>query len=190
MGTEETKEERLTHATKVHPNTAQGGNGALETSAVLANTLLRKLDETPTLSEADIEAVFAEVQAVRYARAAGSLEQGRRTSAVSTKDTLVSRLVVHYLLPYLGDRIIIWLAVKHAESSAVIERLPLPSRNGVTLPHAGSVAKRGGGKVPWRLGAIGTVGLIVGVALLYLNRSPGLARFNYGAVEWANISRA
>ncbi|KAF5628110.1 FAD binding domain protein [Fusarium tjaetaba] len=86
-------------AHKVHPNTAQGGNGAIETSAVLLNTLLRRLDDTSKLSEQDIEDVFAEVQTKRFARAANALEQGRHTSSISTRDTFASRFFVHYLLP-------------------------------------------------------------------------------------------
>lgn len=85
------------------------------------------------------------------------------------RDTLPSRLFVHYLLPYFGDRIIMWLAVKHAETGPVIERLPLPSRHGVTLPHAGTVTKSRGGKALWSLGAVGATLVAV---LLYFNMSP------------------
>ncbi|KAK0721257.1 hypothetical protein B0T21DRAFT_49734 [Apiosordaria backusii] len=153
-------------AHKVHPNTAQGGNGAIETSAVLVNTLLRKLDQScSNLSEEDADLVFAEVQRTRFARAASALEQGRRTSSISMRDTLLSRLFVHYLLPWFGDRIIMWLAVKHAETGPVIERLPLPNRHGVTLPHSGTVKKRDGGKILWGLGVFGAV-VVSGV--LYL----------------------
>lgn len=131
---------------------------------------MRKLDESPTLSEDDIGAVFAEVQARRFARAASSLEQGRRTSFISMRDTLPSRLFVHFLLPWFGDRIIMWLAVKHAESGHVIEGLPLPGRHGVTLPHAGTVRKSRGGKILWGLGAIGAALVAV---LLYSGGSRG-----------------
>lgn len=155
---------------QVHPYSAQGGNGALETAAVLLNTLLRKLDQGPKPSEEDIEAVFAEVQASRLARAVGALEQGHRTSSLSSRDTLSSRLVVHFLFPWFGDRILMWLVVRHAEAGPVIERLPLPCRRGVTMPHAGAVAKTRGGKLPWKLGAVGAA-LVVG--LLCFNRSSG-----------------
>lgn len=131
---------------------------------------MRRLDKSSTLSEDDIEAVFAEVQASRFTRAANCLEQGRRTSSISMRDTLPSRLFVHYLLPYFGDRIIMWLAVKHAETGPVIERLPLPCRHGVTLPHAGTVTKPRGAKGLWRFGALGAT--IVAV-LLYSDMSPG-----------------
>ncbi|KAG6362285.1 hypothetical protein INS49_010515 [Diaporthe citri] len=67
---------------------------------VLVNALVRRLDRSPTLHEDDIGAVFAEVQARRFARAASSLEQGRRTSSVSMRDTLPSRLFVHCLLAW------------------------------------------------------------------------------------------
>lgn len=160
----------LTHATQVHPYSAQGGNGALETAAVLLNTLQRKLDQSSKLSEGDIEAVFAEVQASRLDRAVGALEQGHRTSSLSSRDTLSSRLVVHFLFPWFGDRILMWLVVRHAEAGPAIERLPLPCRRGVTMPHAGTVTKTRGGKVPWRLGAVGAV-FVAG--LVCFNRSPG-----------------
>lgn len=62
-----------------------------------------------------------------------------------------------------------WLAVKHAETGPVIERLPLPSRHGVTLPHAGMVAEPRGGKGLWRLGAVGATLVAV---LLCSNMSP------------------
>lgn len=86
------------------------------------------------------------------------------------RDTLPSRLFVHYLLPYFGDRIIMWLAVKHAETGPVIERLPLPSRHGVTLPHAATVMKPRGWKGRWKLGAVGATLVAL---LLYFNMSPG-----------------
>lgn len=152
---------------QVHPNTAQGGNGAIETSAVLLNTLLRRLDDTSELSERDIEDVFAKVQTNRFARAANALEQGRHTSSFSTRDTFASRIFVHYLLPWFGDRIIMWLAVKNAETGPVIERLPLPKRNGVTLPHAGIVKKPQSLKVALGFGAFGATLVAV---LLYFTR--------------------
>lgn len=91
------------------------------------------------------------------------------------RDTFSSRLFVHYLLPYFGDRIIMWLAVKHAETGPVIERLPLPCRHGVTLPHAGTVAEPRGGKALWRLGVVGATLVAV---LLCSSRSP----------EWSNFA--
>lgn len=153
--------------TQVHPNTAQGGNGAIETAAVLVNALVRVLgsDSTTPPSDEKIEAAFAEAQEARHSRAAACLEQGRRTSSLSLRDTTASRLVVHFLLPWFGDRLIMWLAVRHAETGPVVEGLPLPCRRGVTLARGGHAAVQGGGgKVPWRLGALG-VG--VAAALLY-----------------------
>lgn len=156
----------------MHPNTAQGGNGAIETAAVLVNALLRVLrsdsaSATPP-SDGDIEAAFAEAQEARFSRAAACLEQGRRTSSLSLRDTTASRLVVHFLLPWFGDRIIMWLAVRHAETGPVVEGLSLPCRRGVTLAHAGSAAsgEGGRGKVSWGLGAF-AVG--VAAAFLYFN---------------------
>ncbi|KAF4309825.1 Monooxygenase FAD-binding protein [Botryosphaeria dothidea] len=55
-----------TSFTQVHPITAQGGNGAMETAAALVNTLRQKLHQAlpdARLSDKDVEDVFAEVQA-------------------------------------------------------------------------------------------------------------------------------
>lgn len=171
-------------AHKVHPNTAQGGNGAIETATVLLNALLPRLSPSdpappPPPSDSDIEAVFAEVQAARFGRAAATLEQGRRTSWLSMRDTLASRIFVHYLFRWFGNRIITWFVVRYAETGPVIEGLPLPCRNGVTLPHAGTAAKPRGGKIPWGLGALGAA---LVVALVYTNRGPGWPDFVTTAV--------
>lgn len=137
--------------TQVHPNTAQCGNGAIETAAVLVNALLRVLDRKPTAppSDENIDVAFAEAQDRRFSRAAACLEQGRRTSSLSLRDATASRLVVHFLLPWFGDSIIMWLAVRHAGSAAS--------------------GAEGRGKVPWRPGAFG-VG--VAAALLYFYGRP------------------
>lgn len=157
---------------QVHPNTAQGGNGALETSAVLFNALSAKLDESTSPSDKDIEDVFAHVQSSRLARADNALEQGRRTSSISTRDTIAARAFVHFVFPWFGERIIMWLAVEHAETGPVIEKLPLPVRHGVTLPHSGTVKARGNGNAMWRFGVLGTVVVAMSV---YVARSSGWA---------------
>lgn len=164
----------ITQCAQVHPYSAQGGNGALETAAALVNALLPELDHSSALSQERVGPVFAEVQAGRLARAVSALEQGRRTSSLSTRDTLSSRLVVHFLVPWFGDRILMWLMVRNAAAGPVIERLPLPARRGVTLPHGGgsaAVARPGGGKVPWGLGVSGAA--LVAAMLLYSGRSLG-----------------
>ncbi|RSM08654.1 hypothetical protein CEP52_004613 [Fusarium oligoseptatum] len=77
-------------AHKVHPISAQGGNGAMETAAILVNTLRHRMTNLPTdqkLSNDDIESVFADVQANRFSRAVDAVNQGRRTTAASIKDT-------------------------------------------------------------------------------------------------------
>ncbi|KXH41096.1 hypothetical protein CSIM01_03302 [Colletotrichum simmondsii] len=79
----------------VHPISAQGGNGAMETAAVLVNTLRRKMANQSSkgnLNEDDIESVFAEVQAKRFSRVEDAVNQGRRTTAASIKETFFSRL--------------------------------------------------------------------------------------------------
>ncbi|GME33698.1 Monooxygenase FAD-binding protein [Neofusicoccum parvum] len=118
-------------AHKVHPITAQGGNSAMETAAALVNALRRKLDPGSTngrLSEKDVEDVFAEVQAIRFDRAAAAIEQGRRSKVISTRDTLLSRIFVHGVLAWFGDLLILTLVLQSSKNSPVIEDLEVPKR--------------------------------------------------------------
>ncbi|KAI0882424.1 uncharacterized protein GGS22DRAFT_43895 [Annulohypoxylon maeteangense] len=157
-------------AHKVHPNSAQGGNGAIETSAVLLNSILQQLDQSSKPSEEEVEATFAEVQTNRFDRATNALEQGRTISSLFMRDSLASRLFVCYIYPWFGERIMMRLAFNHAKTGPVIERLPLPNRRGVILPHSGTVTKPSRIRVRWGFGAFGAA--IVSV-FLYLNRSSG-----------------
>lgn len=102
-------------AHKVHPISAQGGNGAMETAAVLVNNLLLKLKCVPGekgLSESDVENIFAKTQETRFASAVAAMEQGRQTTAASIKDTFTSRIFVDWFFPYFGQSLIMHLIVK------------------------------------------------------------------------------
>ncbi|KAJ3503677.1 hypothetical protein NLJ89_g8326 [Agrocybe chaxingu] len=118
-------------AHKVHPISAQGGNGAMESAAVLVNTLRQRmgiLSADEKLSEDDIESIFADVQAKRFSRAVDAVNQGRRTTAASIKDTLFSRLFVDWFFPRFGQRLIFRLVIKNTETGPVIDGLPVPKR--------------------------------------------------------------
>lgn len=132
----------------------------METAAALTNALRRRLDPgsmNGRLSEKDVEDVFTEVQASRFDRAAAAVEQGRRSQAVSTQDTLLSRIFVHGVLARFGDLLIMTLVLRNYKNSSVIEDLEVPKRH---VTSTGSKENR----ILWRSGVFGA-GLLA--VLLY-----------------------
>ncbi|EKG22567.1 Monooxygenase FAD-binding protein [Macrophomina phaseolina MS6] len=138
-------------AHKVHPITAQGGNGAMETAAALVNALRRKLDQGSAdarLSDEDVEDIFAEVQASRFDRAADSVSQGRRSKAISTQDTLFSRFFVHVVLAWFSDLLILTLVLNNYKNSTIVEDLnaswfresSIRNMEGVIMPNTLGIA--------------------------------------------------
>ncbi|WXC50617.1 hypothetical protein QX201_010294 [Fusarium graminearum] len=118
-------------AHKLHPISAQGGNGAMETAAVLVNTLVDALqdqDAKGSLTECEIDAIFTDVQANRFQRAVDAVNQGRRTNSASIKETLFSKIFVDYFFPRFGQSLIFSLIVKNTMSGPCIARLPVPER--------------------------------------------------------------
>ncbi|KAL9943127.1 hypothetical protein D7B24_007388 [Verticillium nonalfalfae] len=118
-------------AHKVHPISAQGGNGAMETSAVLVNALRRKLKETSCnakLTESDISAIFAEAQEARFGRAMAAVNQGRHTNDASIKETFFSKIFVDYFFPRYGQWMIFSLIVKNTAGAPTIDDIPVPTR--------------------------------------------------------------
>ncbi|GAP87177.1 putative FAD binding domain-containing protein [Rosellinia necatrix] len=144
-------------AHKVHPITAQGGNGAMETAAVLVNELRRKLgpdSRNGGLSEAEIESIFTDVQAGRFNRAWDAVKQGRRTNSLSTRNTLLARLFVHHFFPRFGDRLIMKLVINNFRASPLIENLAVPQRCIISPSHnRAGYAINGWGL--WTYGAFG-----------------------------------
>ncbi|RGP62628.1 FAD binding domain-containing protein [Fusarium sporotrichioides] len=118
-------------AHKLHPISAQGGNGAMETAAVLVNNLVAALqdqDAKKSLTECDIDAIFADVQATRYQRAVDAMNQGRHTNSASIKETFFSKIFVDHFFPRFGQSLILKLIIKNTMTGPCIERLPLPER--------------------------------------------------------------
>ncbi|GJC91451.1 FAD binding domain-containing protein [Colletotrichum higginsianum] len=82
----------------------QGGNGAIESAAVLVNAISRRLDERPQgLSEEALEAAFVEVYERRYNRARDVVKQGEQMQSLTSLEGPFSGLLIRYLVPLFGD---------------------------------------------------------------------------------------
>ncbi|KAK4159880.1 hypothetical protein QBC43DRAFT_347626 [Cladorrhinum sp. PSN259] len=135
-------------AHKLHPITASGGNGAMETTAVLVNTLVPALQqqhdkEGGWLTESDIEGIFSSVQAQRFKRAAEAVTGGRRSNSASIRETFVSKLFIEHFFPRFGQRMIFSGLVKDTMSAAYLTVLPLPER------YTAAVQRHEAKKNPW-----------------------------------------
>ncbi|CAG5185734.1 uncharacterized protein ALTATR162_LOCUS11390 [Alternaria atra] len=125
-------EDRITE--KVHPLSAQGANTAIETAAVLTNTLLAaaRVQETEKPfteeEEDDIISIFTEVQAHQFKRAVKAVDQGRMMNYMTVKETLRSRVFVNYFFPRFGQSTILNPWVKSPLNGPMINDLPVPAR--------------------------------------------------------------
>ncbi|KAK6206840.1 FAD binding domain-containing protein [Colletotrichum tabaci] len=119
-------------AHKVHPITAQGGNGAIESAAVLVNAISRRLDECPQgLSEEALEAAFVEVYERRYNRARDVVKQGEQMQSLTSLEGPFSGLLIRYLVPLFGDALFLKSFLKTSLAGPRIDKIDLPKR-----PHA------------------------------------------------------
>ncbi|KAF4783801.1 FAD binding domain-containing protein [Colletotrichum scovillei] len=116
-------------ATKVHPISAQGGNGAIEAAANLVNALTRnEIPTSPDLQLEFIEKALSEVCAIRYERASSMMKKGRRDGAFLCQQPPFSGLIIHYVLPWLGDDLFFREVLKQSLAGPHIEKLPAPER--------------------------------------------------------------
>ncbi|CAN9409034.1 unnamed protein product [Alternaria alternata] len=118
-------------AHKVHPLSAQGANTAIETAAVLTNTLLTAVQAKKpgkSFTEDDIISIFTEVQAAQFDRAVAAVNQGRMMNSITVKETLRSRIFINYFFPRFGQGMIFKTWVNSTISGPLINNLPLPAR--------------------------------------------------------------
>jgi hypothetical protein len=157
----------------VHPISAQGGNGALETAAVLVNTLVPAFEgknSDQPLTESDIDAIFSKVQAKRYKRSLDAVKQGRLTNSASIKETFLSRMFVDYFFPLFGHSMVFSLIVQNTTSGPCIAGLPVPKRyaNAIERHDRRTSAKKG-----WIFWSVVSMGAACFLALVYTELNHG-----------------
>lgn len=154
---------------QVHPLAAQGGNGAIEAAANLVNALTRgTIPTSPALQLDFIENALGEVCAVRYDRALSMMKKGRRDGSFLCQQPPFSGILLHYVLPFLGDDMLFKELLKQSLAGPRIEKLPVPER-----PHASlfnderTEPSSNSSWVGWTTGLLGvaSVGLLAHFAL-------------------------
>ncbi|KAK1460735.1 FAD binding domain-containing protein [Colletotrichum melonis] len=130
-------------AHKLHPITAQGGNGAIETAATFINTLVATLNSTSgALSAEEIETMLARVQAKRQNVITEVMRQGRWMNSLFCQQLPFSKLMIRTIVPWQGDSLFVrawhksYLKGTHIESLEVPRRLVTGSSYGLLVPQS------------------------------------------------------
>ncbi|RYP51522.1 hypothetical protein DL768_003164 [Monosporascus sp. mg162] len=155
---------------QVHPLTALGGNGAMESAALLCNALARRLKQNSgVLSDADIEEAFLEVQVRQLRRAQDIVKEGKRTQRWVNQLYPLSGLVMRYLLPLAWENLFIGGDLKVSLEGPRIEKLVIPERPH-TIPFRDEMPEPAP-RATWTVWSAGI--LVLGVVGYYMAQSMG-----------------
>ncbi|RTE77942.1 hypothetical protein BHE90_007568 [Fusarium euwallaceae] len=156
-------------AHKIDPASGQGGNGAIESAALLVNALVRKLRSTPQgLSGTQVETALAEVHTLRYERSKRLVQQAHMLQMMVSQRFPLAPQLLKRILPLFGPTAFADVVVPICAAAPRIEGIPVPRR-----PHfvpfedeLPATPIKGGllSKVPWVL-ASSSLGALVCVAL-------------------------
>ncbi|KAF4967046.1 hypothetical protein FSARC_5337 [Fusarium sarcochroum] len=93
-------------AHKFHPVGGQGGNAALESAALLTNKLVKALAQSSSgsLSNSQVESVFADVQSQRKPRLALNHRYSHSRARTEALDTPLKKLMALYLLSRVNEQ--------------------------------------------------------------------------------------
>ncbi|KAH7128858.1 hypothetical protein EDB81DRAFT_906532 [Dactylonectria macrodidyma] len=141
-------------AHKIDPASGQGGNGAMESAALLVNALVRQLRSSPQgLSGAQVDTALAEVHALRYERAKRLVAQAHFLQTMISQRFAFSGFLLKYLIPFFSQDAFVDIVVSICSEATRIEGIPVPERPHFVpfedelpaKPIKGSLARR----VPW-----------------------------------------
>ncbi|KAL5613080.1 hypothetical protein FOVSG1_002143 [Fusarium oxysporum f. sp. vasinfectum] len=156
-------------AHKIDPASGQGGNGAMESAALLVNALVRQLKLSPQgLSDSQIDTALSEVHALRYERAKRLVEQAHSLQMMISQRFPFARFIFKHLVSLFGQDAFIDIVTPICCEATRIQGIPVPKRPHFVpfedelpaKPIKGGLVRR----VPWVL-ATGTLGLSLFAAL-------------------------
>lgn len=154
---------------QIDPASGQGGNGAIESAALLVNALVRQLKLSPQgLSGARVETALAEVHALRYERAKRLVDQAHTLQKMVCHQFPGAHFLLKHLIPCFGGQAFADVVVPICSEATRIEGIPVPQRPHCVpfedelpaKPIKGDLVRR----VPWLL-ASGSLGLLSCTAL-------------------------
>ncbi|GKT58903.1 LOW QUALITY PROTEIN: FAD binding domain-containing protein [Colletotrichum tofieldiae] len=142
----------------------KGGNGAIESAAVLVNAIVRKMEERPEgLSEEALDATFGEVCTNRRDRARAVVKQGEKMQSITNLEGPFSGLLIRHLVPLFGDALFLNSFLKTSLAGPRIEKMDLPHRPHTTSFNGERVARSV--KYNWELWSAAV--LVSGLAFMH-----------------------
>ncbi|KAM0418915.1 hypothetical protein ACHAPT_012180 [Fusarium lateritium] len=177
-------------AHKIDPASGQGGNGAMESAALLVNALVRQLKSSPQgLSGAQVDTALAEVHTLRHERAKRLVEQAHFLQVMISQRFALSRLLLKYLIPYFGQNAFVDLVVPICSEATRIEGIPVPKRPHFVpfedelpaKPIKGDLVRR----APWML-ASGSLGVLLYASIRNLDMKAGTGLMYSALQHWGN----
>ncbi|KAF5622315.1 hydroxylase [Fusarium sp. NRRL 52700] len=175
-------------AHKIDPASGQGGNGAMESAALLVNALVRQLKVSPQgLSDSQIDSALSEVHTLRYERAKRLVEQAHSLQMMISQRFPFSRFIIKPLVSLFGPDTFVDIVTPICCEATRIQGIPVPNRPHFVpfedelpaKPIKGSLARR----VPWVL-ATGTLGLSLFAALKNKDIGAGTGVFQSVLQQW------
>ncbi|KAF5688574.1 hydroxylase [Fusarium denticulatum] len=156
-------------AHKIDPASGQGGNGAMESAALLVNALVRQLKLNPQgLSDSQIDSALSEVHTLRYERSKRLVEQAHSLQMMISQRFPLARFIFKPLISLFGPNAFIDVVTPICCEATRIQGIPVPRRPHFVpfedelpaKPIKSGIARR----VPWAL-ATGALGLSLFAAL-------------------------
>ncbi|KAM0084355.1 hypothetical protein ACKRZS_003448 [Fusarium odoratissimum] len=175
-------------AHKIDPASGQGGNGAMESAALLVNALVCQLRLSPQgLSDSQIDSALSEVHKLRYERAKRLVEQAHSLQMMISQRFPFARFIFKHLVSLFGQDAFIDIVTPICCEATRIQGIPVPKRPHFVpfedelpaKPIKGGLVRR----VPWVL-ATGTLGLSLFAALKNKNLGAGTGVFYSTLQQW------
>ncbi|KIL85044.1 hypothetical protein FAVG1_11917 [Fusarium avenaceum] len=166
---------------QIDPASGQGGNGAMESAALLVNALVRQLKvNSQGLSGTQIETALAEVHDLRYERSKQLVAQAHTLQMVVSQRVPFAGLIKR-ILPCLGPTAFCDVVVPICTAAPKIEGIPVPRRPHFVpfedelpaKPIKGDLVRR----VPWVL-ASASLGALLYASIGKYDIRAGTAIFN------------
>lgn len=117
-------------AHKVTANFALGGNSAMESVVVLTNHLQRLVAKSVHPSTTEIEAAFEGYQKERRARVRVIGWLSAVVTRLQAWDGWVMKGLMRWVLPVIGDAVLLWFLGKLSSEVPVLDFVPVKSRMG------------------------------------------------------------
>ncbi|KAL3418739.1 FAD binding domain-containing protein [Phlyctema vagabunda] len=116
-------------AHKIDPMSGQGGNGAIESAALLVNALMEKLKaSTGKLSSEQVESALAEVHTHRFERAQRLVREANTLQLTLSQRRPFSGLIMKYLAPLVGPNAFVDVVIPICVEATKIQGIPVPER--------------------------------------------------------------